>query len=538
MMRRPLPQDSGSLPFALFISLIGVTLSALLIPVIVLQIGSSRIEARRVEALQAAETGVDVATTTIRTAYTGTDANGNPQGDVTKLPCNTLTGFLGNANNARYQVAIDYFSFTPSPADYLNAGGEYDTAWISANHLACHTGVPTVALLRAQGAPVDVTFSGSCTPEARCVRGLYAFTTASQAIDGGQIHVYKTVASTDLCLAATSETMTAAALTGTALTVAACDSTKRSQIFAYNSDLTIALTATRSSANPNGLCLDNRSPSASPVWFEPCAAADAATQQWVFTGNANFVGPDGSCMRVLSPNSPGSSVVHDTSQCGGSTFDNVTDFTPDSSVGTGSASSSTGQVVNYGQFSRCLEVTRSDVLWHTAGSPNPTPGDGPYLVASGCKQTTPVTWAQVWTMPGTIPTGTTGVTGQIQVTAPSTNPAQGSAAGTYCLQSPASTAALSFVAAVGCGMTHTTWTVYGYTGTAATSYVIKDDSTPTPFCLAPQTDAARTADPYQFGGGTQTAKMVVQACDGSALQKWNVPANSQPRLAIGRLGEK
>jgi hypothetical protein len=134
------------------------------------------------------------------------------------------------------------------------------------------------------------------------------------------------------------------------------------------------------------------------------------------------------------------------------------------------------------------------------------------------------------------------VTGPITAIAPATNPPQGSPAGTYCLQSPASADPLRFVTAVPCpsaspAPAHTTWTVTGYTGDAATSYVVRDDSNP-PYCLAPQTPAARTADPYPFTDGTEISKIVVQPCDGSALQKWNVPASGGPGVAVGRIGEK
>jgi hypothetical protein len=536
-----LPPDAGSLPFALFISLLGATLSALLMPVILLQIGASRTEARRVESLQAAQTGMNVAAAQIRTAYTGTDAAGNPIGDVSKLPCNSLTGDLGGGSTAHYRATIDYFAFDPSPDDYIDATGHYDDTWISANHLACHTGVPTNALIRAQGVSAQQPLGGTCSEDARCLRGTYAFTTTNETISGGLIHVYKTPASTDLCLSAGSDTLTGAQLTGTALIISDCNPTKRAQVFSYNNDLTIALAGSRSSDLPNGLCLDSRATAGLAVQFQPCAAADQATQQWIFTTGLAFVAADGTCLRVLSPNQSGSTVVHDNAQCGSGAYSNVADFTPEAAVGAGAAGSSSGQVVNQGQFGRCLEVTRADYLWHT-GSGTPSLNDGPYLVSTGCKQTTPVNWNQVWAMPGVVASGASGVTGAISTVAPASNPAQGSPAGTYCLQSPASTAALQFAKVVPCTLgstlpAHTTWTVTGYTGTDATSYIIRDDSTPG-YCLTPQSPAALAADPYPFTDGNDISKIVVQPCDGSARQKWNAPANTEPRVAIGHIGEK
>jgi hypothetical protein len=537
----PAVADSGSLPFAMFISLLGVTLSALLIPVIVLQIGSSRSEARRVESVQAAQTGLDVATAHVRAAYTGTDADGDPQGDVTKLPCAALTGDLGGGSAAHYRVTIDYFAFEPATADYLTSDDQYDDGWIAAHSIACGTGVPVAALIRAQGVADGPSPTGTCTSDTRCLRALYTFTTTDQAIDGGLIHVYKTASSNDLCLAAGYSTLTAAQLTGTALTVQTCNPVDPAQNFAYQSDLTVALVGSRGSDLPNGMCLDSRAVAGQAVEFDPCAAADQATQHWVFTGSGAFVAPDGTCLRVLTQNQPGSLVVHDAAQCGGTTYNTVADFTPAAAVGAGAAGWPSGQLVSYRQFGRCLEVTRADYAWHT-GSVNPALSDGPYLISSACKQTSPAIWSQTWALSGAVPSGPAGVTGPITATAPGTDPPQGSPAGRYCLQSPASADPLQFVRVVPCPSSspapaHTTWTVTGYTGDSTTSYLVRDDNVP-PYCLAPQGTAARSADPYPFTDGTEISKIVVQPCDGSAPQKWNVPPGGGPRVAVGRIGEK
>jgi hypothetical protein len=518
-----------------------VTLSALLIPVIVLQIGSSRTEARRLESVQAAQTGLDVATAQVRAAYTGTDADGDPLGDVTKLPCAALTGDLGGGSSAHYQVTIDYFAFPPAAADYLTSDGQYDDTWIAGHRIACRTGAPVAALIRAQGVADGPSPAGACTSDARCLRALYTFTTTSQTIDGGLIHVYRAASGNDLCLSAGYSTLTAAQLTGTALTVQTCNPADPAQIFAYQSDLTVALVGSRDSDLPNGMCLDSRAAAGQAVEFDPCATADQATQHWVFTGSAAFVAPDGTCLRVLTQNQPGSLVVHDASQCGGTSYNAVADFVPAAAVGTGAAGWPTGQFVNYQQFGRCLDVTRANYAWHT-GSADPALSDGPYLISSACKQTAPAIWNQTWALSAALPSGPAGVTGPITTTAPDSDPPQGSPAGTYCLQSPASADPLRFVAVVPCpsnspAPAHTTWTVTGYTGDSTTSYLVRDDSDP-PYCLAPQGSAARSADPYPFTGGTETSKIVVQPCDGSAPQKWNVPAGGAPRVAVGRIGEK
>ncbi len=528
--------DTGSIPLALVVTTVGLALSAVLVSIVLTQIRSTRSDVRRDESLHAAQAGLDVAIAQITAASTGTDADGNPVGDVTKLPCDPLSGDVGGDHPAHYRVTVDYFAFEPSPADYLDAHANYDDNWINSQRLACGVGVPSYALIRSQGADAGQDIpDGTCRSTMRCLRATYRFTPVGQSGVGGQIHVYRTPTGNDLCLSAGSTTLTVAQLAGTALTVAPCDASQPAQIFAYNSDLTLVLVASKTSDAPGGLCLDNRTASGVAVQFRPCIAADSATQQWVYTGGMAFVGGDGTCLRVASPNVPGSTVIHDNTQCGSGPYDDVADFTPDPGVGAGAAGRTTGQLVNYQQFGRCLDVPRQDYAWHTGSA-------DPYLVSWPCKQTSPVGWSQVWALPGPVTAGAAGVSGLITTTAPATDPIQGSPAGRYCLRSPASTAALTFVSVVACpaGSTapaHTTWTVTGDTGDYHTSYVIMDDSTPR-YCLAPQDSDTMAADPYPFTDGYDISKIVVRSCDGSAAQKWDAPADLQRAVPLDNIGER
>jgi hypothetical protein len=186
-------------------------------------------------------------------------------------------------------------------------------------------------------------------------------------------------------------------------------------------------------------------------------------------------------------------------------------------------------------------VARQIVAWHT-GSADPALIDGPYLISWPCKQTTPADWNQAWVLPDPIPPGPDGAAGLITTTAPNTNPTQGSGPGRYCLQSPASVAALQFVRVVSCPVgvaaaAHTTWTVTGDTGDYKTSYRIMDDGDPKR-CLAPQDPAATSADPYPFTDGVDISKIVVQACAGSTLQKWDAPPNIENAVPLDHVGER
>ncbi|MDT4988994.1 MAG: hypothetical protein QOI74_3088, partial [Micromonosporaceae bacterium] len=431
------PCDAGSIPLALLITLVGLSLSALLVPIVLTQVRSTRVEVRRVESLRAAQTGVDVALAHVRNAYTGIDADGNFIGDPLKLPCDPLTGNVGAEGAAHYRVTVDYFDFVPNPTDYLNGLGGYADAWIDSRKLVCRASIPAFALIRSQGAADQEITTSACSSDMRCLRATYTFVTTNQNVAGGLIHVYKTAVSNDLCLSAGSTTLTAAALTGTALTVQTCDAAKPAQIFSYNKDLSITLVGSKSSITVDGLCLDGRAASGLAVQFQPCLLASQPTQRWIFTSSAAFVAQNGRCFRVASPNFSGSTVVQDNTLCGGGSYSNVADFSPDAAVGAGAAGKSTNQLVNYKQFGRCLDVTRQNYQYPSAAAP--------YLISWPCKQTTPVDWNQKWALPSPVPAGPTGVTGLITTTSPNTNPTQGSPAGRYCLQSPASIAPLQFV---------------------------------------------------------------------------------------------
>ena len=84
---------------------------------------------------------------------------------------------------------------------------------------------------------------------------------------------------------------------------------------------------------------------------------------------------------------PGSHIVLVTAVVASATqYDNIKDLAPDAAVGAGAAGASSGQLVNFNQFGRCLDVTNQDVT-------------SAYLIAWPCKQApdpTNVAWNQRW----------------------------------------------------------------------------------------------------------------------------------------------
>jgi Ricin-type beta-trefoil lectin domain len=499
-------RDTGSLAVAMLLTLVGASLSALLVPVVLVQLSSTRTDTARVHALNAAQAGLDVAIGHLRAANDGAG-----HGVLASLPCGPLTGSVSAAASARYQVTIDYFSTDPQGQS---------SSWIATNRIPCITGggtyrAPNYALLHSLGSDLATGTLGSVP--GRSLQATYTFTTTNQNIAGGLIHVYKTT-STDLCLDAGS----GSPAPGAPLLMAVCTPGSVQQRFEYDANLNLVLVASRTDTRPLGLCLDSDTPHAAgnPVYLQPCGTVTQPDQQWSTNDSANFEGTaDGStldhyCFNVQNPNTPGSRVVLSYTNCRKS-YDNIETFIPEASVGAGAAGPASHQLVNFSEFGRCLDVTEQNI-----GSL--------YMIAWPCKQAPDpanVAWNQKWTLPA-IAAGTTSATGRI-ITTPSSG---------YCLQSPRSTAAGQYVTVTPCPSGSTpanlTWTVYGDTKVYQTSYRILDvDGN----CLAPTDPTANPPDFYPKG--LAISKMAIATCGGSALQKWNAPPNIQQVLPLKDISE-
>jgi hypothetical protein len=510
--------DKGSLPMAMLLTLVGVALSSLMVPVVLTQTGSTREQVERVHALHAAQAGLDVAVAHIRAANDGAGV-----GVLAKLPCGPFSGKVGLGGTARYQVTIDYLATDPR--------GQSDS-WVTANRITCTAGagassLPAFALLRSQGTDHP---TGTFVPTAtRSLRGTYVFHTSNPHITGGLIHVWKTSTDIDLCLDAGSGSPAA----GTNLQIQRCDPTSNRQKFAYNPNLTLVLVSSKTTTNPLGMCLDAGTPhvAGAVVKFQPCSAVTRPQQQWSYNDYGNFEGTtdgttlDGFCFNVDSASAGGQS---NNSQNVGNfiilgrvgnqkcrrSYDNIQNFFPDPPVGAGAAGAAVGQVVNYAQFGRCMDVTHSDVNHR-------------YLIVWPCMQaphTANIGWSQKFSLPA-VPVGGISATGRI-TTSPGT---------LYCLRSPGSTAAGQYVTVAPCPSGSTplnmTWTVYADTGVYETSYRIQDAYG---YCLSPTDPTATPPDLYsEFPA---ISKIVVAPCTGSTMQKWNAPpgiSNAQPLKDIG-----
>jgi hypothetical protein len=501
--------DRGSLMLAMLIIVIGSGMSAVMVPMMLTQYNGTRSDARYVRELDAAESGIDSALGHIRAAN---DNAGN--GVLSLLPCGPITGVVSSAATERYSVTITYYKSDPSGQT---------AAWLAstANQIRCITGggtysAPAYALLVSQGTnTLTGTFGSSPT---RTVQATYIFKTNNVNIPGGAIHVYKTSTSTDLCFDAGSTSPAA----GTNLQMQPCVSGSSQQKFEYDTNLNIVLVTSKTPTQPLGMCLDAGTPQASNaiVTFQPCSTTTIPQQQWSENDNANLSGTtdgktlDSFCFNVQSPNVAGSFVILSTN-CGGA-YDNIQTFQPEAAVGAGAAGASSGQLVNYSQFGRCLDITNQNV-------------NSTYLIAWPCKQApdpTNVSWNQRYSLPAPAPGSVIG-TGEI-----TTNPSSG----LYCLQSPLAVGSGQYVTVVPCPKTALSsqiWSVSGNTQLYATSYEITDSAG---YCLQP-TDP--TATPPDFANeGNNISKIIVAVCNGSTLQKWNAPPDTGQPTPLKNYNEK
>lgn len=428
--------------------------------------------------LDAAQTGFETVIARIRAAVDGTGL-----GTPAELPCGPMSGRAGPVDRHTYLVTVSYRTV-----------GDGD--------IACLAGAGTQTV--PAYADLESTGRDPVTGRSRTLAARYTIRTSNQNIPGGLVPTVAKVGGQSLCLDAGSATPAA----GTVVRLQLCAAGSEQQTFAYTENLYLRLRSSVTDATPLGLCLDG-GPVPHPdsdvaVTMQTCAAGVSARQQWSindmnnYEGSSDGVNLDGHCLNPQVAGAAGVPVVVRRS-CN-------YDFNPDVSVGAGAAGAKTTQVVNYGQFGRCLDV--AEYNWQRV-----------FFWIWPCKQAPSaagVSWNQKWVLPA-VTAGTAGTAGFI-VNHP---PALGAPA---CLRSKLSTARWSYVTLEACPAAPAAgafrWTVFGDTGTYATSYTIVDA---VGNCLA-------AADPALPGGnisiyGHDVSPAVTVACSGSPLEKWNGDPN-------------
>ncbi|HET6529840.1 MAG TPA: ricin-type beta-trefoil lectin domain protein [Actinoplanes sp.] len=479
---------------ALLVTLVAMSLSAALVPIVVRQMTTTRTITARTDALQAAQAGIDVAVGQLR-------ASGSTSGgDLESLPPCTLTGT--SLSGSAYRVVIVYYRLADDGAPTPQTCPPTD--------------VPVTARLTSTGGRAGGNLTEGATGT-RTIESTYTFRTTNENTSGGAIQLASpTVA--PLCLDAGANSYPA---DGTVVKVQLCRAGGSSdQRFAYTTDLNIKVVGSETASAPAGMCVDAPYPRATNdvVRFQPCMGL-SARQQWSLNDSSSFASTRENevrlgdfCLSLRNPGTADSDIV--LGSCSGAANRNI--WRPQAGVGAGMSSAETDQIVNFKQFSRCLDVTnfRPDwsymIVWFCKQSPNGVPP-----------------WNQTWY---TLPAGA----GPLEKRIRTINTTDGRG---YCMRTPASTAANQYVTLTECSATEVLtdpnliWTVYGDTGVYATSYRIVDSHG---FCLTPTDLAANPPDTHTDG----TAKVKVATCNNSELQKWNAPADLNQPIALTNTTEK
>ena len=567
--RRMRRDDTGSMPLALLVTLVSVTLSAGLSGVVVGQLRDTKREADRVAAINAAQAGLDAGLAKIRSAF---DATG---GLLDRLPCSTLplgslTAGTGTASTTpTYSTSVAYFLVNPSSfiealrpiGDLTNVNG-----LVSTNATTPLTDLVGNTLTLANGVVTTVTdaLSQTLNSAVGCVNGVltqvplygllrsvgtvgnttrtlyatYKFRNLDETIPGGLIVIAGQDGSySSLCLGwenpTTNDKRTVKA--GDAVNAVSCSADKNNTTFIYPKNLSLSLAYSRTNAStdgsspyPYGVCITSPVTlfDQAPVTYEPCSATSDITQQWDYDVNQNtyWAGTikngvkarSSFCLNMKTPSALGGVMVLSTgsTNCGKpSNFGRS--FKPDKQVGAGGAGLESEQYVNKDEVGRCLDLTNEDPSGNWAKNQK-TPLA---LISYPCKQSINGLpwWNHVWVGPLTptmIKNNVTEATGPVYTVQPTTPPKQ------WCMTSPGAAGGWVWVSLCSAGEPTQQWTVYGATELIKDAYRVVDVYGN---CL----EAAAWRGPsHQY----KTWSYIITApCDGSADQKWNAPTD--PDLA-------
>lgn len=499
-VRRGRADERGSMPMALLVTLVAMSLTATLVPVVISQIASTRVVSARTESLDAAQAGVDAGVGQLRAAALVADPL---KGRLEELPPCLMTG---TQVGLRYSVNIAYYGLPDNPDDTTPV------------LLSCPPlDVPVTAVLTATGTGLATGALTVGAPQTRTIQATYTFKTNNENITGGAI-VLAAPTTNQLCMDGGADSSPAV---GTPVKMQLCKAGGSSdQRFAYTTDLNVKLVGSETTTTLAGMCLDAPTPHANggAITFQPCLGR-TARQQWSLDNSSNFRGTadgvnlENFCINLKNAGLAGSVLV--IGGCGGTANQQV--FRPQTGTGAGMASVTTNQLVNFKQFSRCLDVTNHVVT-------------STYLIVWYCKQAPDgnLSWNQKWTAPAVVAPAESAV-GRIR-TLYNGDPNQG-----YCLRAPDTTA--GYVTLTSCTATGTLtspqmeWTVYGKTQDYAAAYRIRSKNG---YCLTP-TDLT-VASPDTHGDGT--AKVKIAPCSAAELQKWNAPANLNKPLVLTDVLEK
>jgi hypothetical protein len=526
--RRRLSAAGPQAGFAMFLALLLIIIIAgmsLLVTGLVLSQNKPVQTARKtVGTLNASEAGFEIALTQMRAA---TDAYGN--GDITQLPCTTatapgtpITGSVGPNAGAAQAAALTYRVYVRY---YLDDPTTLGTSDLSTTAISCSNGqpsqVPKFAYLQSNG--IGSTGANTSSQNNRGLHTTYQFKTSNVNFSGGRLNLN----GTSYCVDAGTSPAVNSIVTSTACQNRGVLPTQSS--WAYRADLTLYLTT----SNAPGLCITAGTTfgtaTTARLTLQTCATdgTGGATypyqaspslqqrQEWNFDDSGRFEGAsntspsgcdssgtcagdkNGNCISALVPGTPTAGGAMYEQGCTG---DSPVILNPDFQVGAGPAGDSTGQLVNYYEFGRCLDVT------HASTDEGSSPSTG--LISYPCKQApnpAKILWNERWSYSAT--------TGQLVTTTPG--------GVNWCLQGPAAQSAVASSNPVTIQLCNTLtatqkWNEKGeVVGDYGSSYTIVSNLGG---CLS-------LAASRLTGYDAQWSAIITETCDGSLKQKWNAPAN-------------
>ena len=423
--------EGGSIAMLLLVTIVGVVLSATLMPIIIAQSQTTRFDTTRTDSLNAAQTGVQVVMGQIRNAV---DADGTP--DARPAAVRPDLGLVGTSTGgtANYWTQIIYYSADPianptaAPMVCAAGYGPYDTTLhVRTPHYACliSTGVvvgtPNSQTSSSCSSAVTSFGSGGSrgTSHGRTIVTTYVFNTDDTNYAGGTIRIFPSGTS-QYCMDAGSGSPSAL----TPVLLEECSTSvppSAQQTWAYRCDLSIQLVSsvtlsvlssnsTTCSSTCRGTSADARPRQPSDCASTPTPRTRLVTrctstpvprlgnagpdQQWSIDDNshleaANSTGTDLSRRQVCASTSAARRPTprSRSSPAPGARSDPNQTWVPSPTAGAGMAGAANKQLVNFKLFGNCLDVTGQHV-------------STPILIAYTCKQNpdpTKVTWNQKFT---------------------------------------------------------------------------------------------------------------------------------------------
>ena len=209
--------------------------------------------------------------------------------------------------------------------------------------------------------------------QGRTIISTYTFKTTNRNVAAGQIFLYSSDGNSRMCLDAGSSPVPQSGLT--IQTCNPANAVTAQQLWAYRNDLTLQLVSSTNTSD-NGLCITPRGDGTSdqggapaadqPVVLGRCSPLGAPPyqQQWSFNDDARY---EASLSTSASDGRLSGFVIHadgNPPSAGApvylanlSTKSNFGNWVPSSAVGAGAAAAP--QLVNFGEFGRCLDLDRA-----------------------------------------------------------------------------------------------------------------------------------------------------------------------------------